>query len=141
VNITDIEAEAPTEGDWLKNICRRQFELEQKYEDIEKANGFFVPLMPLDVDDAKSQWFIKDAVYRLVEELSEATNTLKNKPWKVTQVPTDQTHFLEELADAIHFMVRVFIYLTGDPDKAAEMIYRLYFKKSEVNKFRQATKY
>lgn len=141
MNINDIKAEAPEDGDWLKNMCRRQFELEQKYEDIERGNGFHVPQMPVDIDDALTQWFIKDAAYRAVEELSEATNCLKNKPWKQSQVLTDQQHFLEELADYLHFSIRIFIYLAGDPDKAAEMMYRLYFKKSEVNKFRQETAY
>lgn len=136
VNINDIETEAPEEGDWLINIFARQRELENRYEDIEESNGFPRP-SELDLDDAKTQAFLKDAAYRMIEEISEATNCLKNKPWKTTQVPTDQNHFYEEIADAWHFFVRFCIYA----GLTAEDVYRLYFKKSEVNRFRQETNY
>lgn len=141
MNINDIQSDPPAFGDRLVNMMKRQLELEQKYEHIERANGFHVPEMPVDIDNAQVQWFIKDAAYRCIEELSEATNCLKNKPWKVTQVPTDQIHFLEEMADATHFFIRMFIYLYGNPQDAAEAMYKLYFKKSEVNKFRQESQY
>lgn len=136
VNIRDIDTEAPEDGDMLANIFHRQQELEDKYEDIEAANGFPHPT-GADLDDAATQWFLKDAAYRVVEELSEATNCLKNKPWKTSQVVTDKDHFYEELADAWHFMVRLTIY----SGLSSEDLYKLYFKKSEVNKFRQETNY
>lgn len=142
MNINDITTEAPEDGDWLKNIFRRQFELEDKYEPIERSNGFYVPSMPVDLDNNHDQLFIKDAAYRAIEEISEATNCLKNKPWKQTQLPTDLTHFFEEMADATHFFVRMWLYMFGpNPDDAAEAMYKFYFKKSEVNKFRQESKY
>jgi len=141
VNILDIETDAPEGGDKLENIFSRQQELEDKYEDIEAANGFNHPdggdWEVGGLDDAHTQWFLKDAAYRVVEELSEATNCLKNKPWKTTQVPTDANHYYEELADAFHFFIRLCMYSGLD----AEKMYRLYFKKSEVNKFRQETNY
>lgn len=136
VNIKDIETEAPEDGDWLQNIFGRQQELEDRYLPIEVGNGFAHP-QPIDLDDARSQWFLKDAAYRVVEELSEATNCFKNKPWKQTQVFTDREHYFEELMDAFHFMIRMFIY----SGLSAEDVYRLYFKKSEVNKFRQESNY
>jgi hypothetical protein len=136
VNVKDIEEEAPTDGDMLALIFARQQELEDRYEDIEKNNGFPRP-DELDLDDPATQWFLKDAAYRVVEELSEATNCLKNKPWKSTHVPTDRTHFYEEVGDAFHFFVRFCIYA----NMSAEDLYNIYFKKSEVNKFRQETNY
>jgi hypothetical protein len=142
LNINDIQADAPQDGDWLKNIFRRQAELETKYEGIEQDNGFYVPEMPVDLDNHRDQLFLKDAAYRAVEEISEATNCLKNKPWKQTHVPTDKEHFFEEAADATHFWIRFWLYIFGpDPDDAAEAMYKFYFKKSEVNKFRQESKY
>jgi hypothetical protein len=141
VNVNDIDTVAPEEGDWLENIFARQTALEEKYEDIEAANGFSRPdgvdWEVSGLDDPHTQWFLKDAAYRVVEELSEATNCLKNKPWKTTHVPTDKTHYYEELADAFHFFIRLCIYSGLD----AEKLYRLYFKKSEVNKFRQESNY
>lgn len=136
MNINDIETEAPESGDWLQNIWARQQELEDKYETIERANGMPVP-SDRDIDSPAFQWYLKDAAYRAIEELSEATNCLKNKPWKTTHVLTDRDHFFEEVADFWHFTVR-FSQLCG---LTAEDIYKLYFKKSEVNKFRQASNY
>lgn len=136
VNILDIDTEAPEEGDKLENIFSRQQELEDKYERIESDNGFPRPTES-SLDDPQLQAYIKDAAYRMVEELSEATNCLKNKPWKSTHVPTDENHFYEELADAWHFFIRLNLIAGLD----AEKVYRLYFKKSEVNKFRQESNY
>lgn len=136
MNINDIETEAPAEGDWLQNIFNRQQELEDKYGPIEAANGNPAP-ESMDIDDYARQRYIKDGAYRAIEELSEATNCLKNKPWKSSPVITDRDHFLEELADFLHFSVRLFI-ICG---LSAEDVYRLYFKKSEVNKFRQESNY
>lgn len=136
VNIKDIDTEAPETGDWLQNIFDRQKELEDRYLSIEVANGFAHP-ESFDLDDARTQWFLKDAAYRVVEELSEATNCFKNKPWKQTQVFTDREHYFEEMMDAFHFFVRMCIY----SGLTAEDVYRLYFKKSEVNKFRQESQY
>lgn len=136
MNINDIETEAPEDGDWLKNIFARQQELEDQYEPIEAANGFPRPASG-NIDDYARQRYIKDGAYRAVEELSEATNCLKNKPWKTTPVLTDRDHFFEELADFLHFTIRMFI-ICG---LTAEDVYKLYFKKSEVNKFRQRSDY
>lgn len=154
MNVTDIKTEAPAifemefrARDMLEEMFKRQYELELKYEGIESANGFTLnpgnlqSQTPLDLDIAKNQWFIKEGAYRAVEEISEATNCLKNKPWKSTGVITDQVHFLEELADAHHFWIRIWLYIFGSPEAAAEAMYKMYFKKSEVNKFRQESQY
>jgi len=138
LNINDIETEAPAAGDMLQNIFNRQYDLEMKYEEIELANGFTLHRgVNVNLDDPPSQWYIKDAAYRVVEELSEATNCLKNKPWKSTHVLTDQIHFYEELADTFHFFVRLCLIVGLDADD----LYKLYFKKSEVNRFRQESNY
>lgn len=137
MNINDIKTEAPTTGDKLENIFGRQLELELKYDHIEQANGFNNMGLKVDLDSPAAQWYIKDAAYRVIEELSEATNCLKNKPWKTTHVPTDQPHFYEELADAFHFFVRLCLIVGLDADS----LYKFYFKKSEVNKFRQESDY
>lgn len=136
MNINDIEVEAPSEGDKLANIFKRQRELEDKYEPIEAANGAPRPASR-DLNDYARQRYLKDAAYRVVEELSEATNCLKNKPWKTSPVLTDEDHFYEEVADAFHFFIRFCI----EAGLNEEGLYKLYFKKSEVNKFRQRSNY
>jgi hypothetical protein len=136
VNIKDIDTEAPEDGDWLQNIFNRQQELEDQYESIETANGFPSP-PSRDLNDYGFQRYLKDAAYRIVEEISEATNCLKNKPWKQTPVITDEDHYFEEMADGFHFYIRWAI----KSGLTAEDLYKLYFKKSEVNLFRQESNY
>lgn len=136
ININDIETEAPEDGDRLENMFARQAELEDKYEPIEAANGFPRPTST-DLDDYALQRAIKDFAYRTIEEIAEATNCLKNKPWKQSPVLTDRQHFLEELADAWHFWIQ----LNRLAGLTSEDVHKLYFKKSEVNLFRQESKY
>lgn len=111
----------------------------ENYDQIERRNGAVrVPVeMYGELDDRRVQMQLKDLAYRVVEELSEATNCLKNKPWKDTFVETDKPHFYEELADALHFFVEL-LTVSG---LTAEQVFELYFQKHAVNRFRQESRY
>ena len=141
MNIKDVDNAAPpehVEDDRLSRIFKRQHELMVKYVEIERANGVEAPThWPLNLDLRPSQQYIKDMTWRVVEELGEAMNCLKNKPWKQTAMLTDTDHFYEELADALHFFVELLILVGMGPEE----VYDLYFRKSEVNLFRQRSKY
>lgn len=136
MNVNDIEKEE-VEGDLLEAIFVRQHELMSKYHDIEAKNGFKVPTIPVNIDDAQGQTHLKDFAWRITEELGEAMNCLKNKPWKRTQMETDREHYHEEIVDAFHFFVELCIMSGFDARSLAEM----YLKKSLVNKFRQRSNY
>jgi len=136
MNINDVP-EVKVEGDMLKAIFKKQLELEQKYEGIEKANGARVPGIPLDIDTFDGQERARLLTYRITEELYEAGNCLRNKAWKKSQVPTDKDHYFEELSDALHFVVQLFIEL----GLSAEEVCMLYFRKAKVNEFRQRSDY
>jgi len=137
VNVNDFENETP-EGDLLKVIFERQRMLMEKYHLIEESNlNTALPHAPLDLDDPKAQQRIKDFAWRITEELGEAMNCLKNKPWKVTHMVTDETHFLEELIDGVHFYVELLIMVGFD----AESLTRMYLNKNDVNQFRIRSKY
>lgn len=127
--------EAP-DGNWLQDIFERQQSLEDQYGPIEAANGYPAPTNR-DLDNPAFQWYLKEAAGRCVGEIFEATDCLKNKPWKSTPVLTDRPHYREEIADALHFFVRWCI-LSG---MSAEDLYLAYFRKSEINKHRQRTNY
>lgn len=126
-------------GDMLATIFAGQRQLMEKYDGIERRNGAIVvePEFFGEVDDRKVQMRLKDLAWRVTEELSEATNTLKNKPWKDTFVATDVPHFQEEVADALHFFVEFLITAGFTP----EAIFKMYFRKHAVNQFRQESKY
>lgn len=139
MNVTDFAHVEIPEGDMLEGIFAAQQELIDTYHDIEAERGFIV-VDPKDygnVDDRFVQNRIKDLSQRTVEELMEAMNTLKNKPWKVSEVSTDKVHFYEELGDTLHF----FLELCITAGMTAEDLARIYHRKHAVNKFRQESRY
>ena len=109
-----------------------------KYHAIEVTNGHKVPQkVPVNLHDRHDQQYLKDFAWRITEEIGEAMNTLKNKPWKQSELTTDVDHFKEELIDGFHFYVELLI-LTGFSPRD---LFETYFLKSEVNKFRQRSDY
>jgi len=144
MNITDIketkEGISVEVTDLLKTIFEEQMKLKKKYDEIEMKKGFFVPdisVFSLDLSDTKNQMYLKDLFYRIVTELVEASECLKNKPWKMSEVPTDVDHLKEELVDALHFYVELCINVGID----SEELFNLYMKKNKVNQWRQETNY
>jgi hypothetical protein len=139
MNVKDFEHIEIPPGDLLETIFEGQHDLIAKYHDIEAQRGALV-VSPEDfgkLDHRFVQWRLKDLAYRCIEELSEATNTLKNKPWKQSEVPTDSVHFYEEAADAFHFFVE-FCITAG---MTATDLARIYHRKHAVNQFRQRSGY
>lgn len=64
-------------------------------------------------------------------------NTLKNKPWKQTQMLTDKPKFEKLLG----LTWSNFKYLLNNELGPDEVIFLYYFKKNAVNQFRQRSKY
>lgn len=139
MNVKDFEDVEVPPGDLLRNMFVGQLELIEKYHDIEKDRGALVidPEQYGDLDHRFVQWRIKDLNARAIEELMEAMNTLKNKQWKQSEVPTDKVHFYEEVIDAFHFLFELCITAGMTADDVA----KVYFRKHAVNKFRQESKY
>lgn len=72
------------------------------------------------------------------QPIGDAMNKLKNKPWKQTHMVTDKEAFKSCLLCAWLGFFRV---LHNVFDLSAKDIFTLYFKKSEVNKFRIKSQY
>lgn len=68
--------------------------------------------------------------------LGMTCNCLKNKPWKQTMMMTDKVKFYKNLTAVWESYISL---LTIYMDSVE--IYQTYFKKSEVNKFRQRSNY
>jgi hypothetical protein len=77
------------------------------------------------------------AVYGVVLDLGRAMNCLKNKPWKQTHMETDAVRYRGHLVDSFHSWVR----FAATIGMNAESVFDMYFKKSEVNKFRIRSEY
>lgn len=138
MNIQDFKGHIP-EGDMLAEIFTAQRELMEKYHPIEEANGggIMVDEIPVEIDDRRGQGRLKELAWRVTEEIAEAMGCLKNRPWKSTPLATDREHFYEELADATHFFIELLITAGIGPVE----LHDLYFRKNQVNQFRQRSNY
>lgn len=111
MNIMDVmtneDIPVPEEGrDQLDQLFAWQGELEQKYIEIEYANGLrWDTAHPLDLSQDRAQMQFQDFSFRTIAELMEMTECLKNRPHKSTQMPTDKDHFYEEFSDSFHFLL------------------------------------
>ena len=72
------------------------------------------------------------------QPIGNAMNRLKNKPWKQTHMITDKQAFMDCIFPA---WLGYFKVLSEKHGLTAKDIFTLYFKKSEVNKFRIKSQY
>lgn len=115
MNIDDVAKDQVPEysARALEDIFARQRELMVKYEPIEKASGLQqTPNVPVDINDKFGQARLKDFAWRVTEEITESTEA----------VTTDLHHAREEAADALHFMVELFILAGLDTTYIADSI-------------------
>ena len=89
------------------------------------------------LDDRATQASLREFASYTVEELYEAINNLKNKPWKQADRATDRDAFFEELADAWHFFIEFHILAGISPTD----VFKHYFRKSLINEQRQISGY
>ena len=101
MNITHAVHEEVT-GDRLQAIFTRQKELMAKYHHIEEASGLLqTPDCPVNLDDKRGQARLKDFSWRITEEVGEALDAF--------YIENDNTHFVEELIDGLHFLTELTI--------------------------------
>lgn len=80
---------------------------------------------------------IRSLSWDITLRLNLARNCLKNKPWKRSQVMTDENNFQENLVMAFILLIKLFTYVGLN----TQTIYHIYFKKNMVNKFRIKSNY
>jgi len=107
LNVDDIKDDVIpddfSERDMLDWIFKRQHELMMRYRVIEAKNGLlYTEDCPININDRYGQARIKDFFWRTTEELTEAMDALREH----SEVPV---HFVEELADALHFLVEAYL--------------------------------
>ena len=79
----------------------------------------------------------KSLLWDITYDLQLARNALKNKPWKQTQMLTDQNIFRNYLCGTFLSFCRLFVFL----GMTEEAIFTIYFKKNRINLFRIKSKY
>lgn len=89
------------------------------------------PAFPVDMMTKAGQKIVKDTAHECMHELFEAVHLLKNsKKHRKTNVDDfDRDHFLEELADTLHYFIGV-CQLAGI---TVDELYCAYVKKGTVN--------
>lgn len=80
--------------------------------------------------------FIVDMYTALVDELHEALNETGWKPW-ATSRHFNRDAYVDELVDALHFLVNLFLVADVEPEEVAER----YVRKNQRNAERQKAGY
>jgi len=120
--------------DKLDLIFARQRELLERFHQIEAQHGLLPdPKVPVDIATHQGQAVLRGRAWNVTEELAEAMNELKNRPWKQRTYPVDLDAFYEELVDALHFFVELCI-LAG---LSSQDLFDRYMGKAAVNTQRQ----
>ena len=97
---TADEGDAPDfVPDILATMFAQQQEHMREYSDIQHTTPKIDPHQWGDIQSPLVQAKIRESAGYTVEELYEAVNLLKNKPWKQSFRTTDRDAFLEELGD------------------------------------------
>src|SRR6266568_2930594 len=122
--------------DMLETMYTQQEAHMHEYAKI-NPEAWLVPEFWGSLRSPATQAAIRENAGYVVEELMEAVNLLKNKPWKQTNEPVDRDAFREELADVWHFFLQLHIVAGIDPID----IFQAYFKKSFKNDKRREKGY
>jgi hypothetical protein len=87
------------------------------------------PEYPVDLTSKSGQRFVKECVFNMIEELMEASFTLKNRQHKLSEdSAVDYEHFREEIGDAFAYFIEV-CHLCGI---TAEDLYAEYSRKNLI---------
>lgn len=124
--ITEDLAQMKEENQSLKKM----FDQQEKFISllVEKRDH---PRFPVDMGTKEGQRFVRSLAHECVAELFEATNELKNsKRHRATEINEfNRDAFLEELTDAMHYLVGIAI-CSG---VSAQEFYDMYVKKGKTN--------
>lgn len=79
----------------------------------------------------------KSYLWDITYELNISRNFLKNKPWKQSQMMTNESAYQEEIVRSFVLFLGT-LYIMG---VNANNLYYIYFKKNKINQFRIKSKY
>lgn len=125
--------------DGLHFLVELTIQVDFSEEDISytKEEGKYLSSIIEKAKEVSKELNLEETVVKFICYLGMMCNTLKNKPWKQSQMKTDKNEFYSLLKT-------VWLYYIVILDKAKlseEGIVEIYLKKSQVNKFRQRSGY
>lgn len=93
------------ENDMLETMWRLQTEFMEELKENDK-----MPEWPVDLTSKFGQRLVKETIFNMIEEIMEASYTLKNRMHRVTDARAiDMEHFQEEVGDAFAYFMEVCI--------------------------------
>jgi NTP pyrophosphatase (non-canonical NTP hydrolase) len=112
----------------MSDMLKKAFTLQREFMDMLVEHDKF-PEYPVDLTSKQGQRFVKECAFNLIEELMEASFTLKNRQHKLSDDnEVDLKHFREELGDAFAY----FIEICHLCDISAEDLYDEYSRKNHI---------
>lgn len=111
------------------NLCMIFSEQQKFMELLQRERNF--PKFPVDISTKDGQKLLKEITHECMHELFEAVHLLRNsKSHRKTNISEfDRDAFMEELADALHYLVELFIVAGISPEE----LYKAYMKKGTIN--------
>lgn len=95
----------------------------------ELKNNDRLPEWPVDLQTKPGQRLIKEMIFNTIEELAEASFTLKNKMHKISDDRAlDLDHYKEELGDALAYFIEICV-LSGID---AKELYEEHKRKNSI---------
>lgn len=104
------------------------FSLQREFMDMLVEHDKF-PEYPVDLTTKPGQRFFKETAFNMIEELMEASFTLKNRMHKLSDdTEVDFAHFREEIGDAFAYFIELVIIAGLGP----EDLYEEYHRKNLI---------
>jgi len=134
LNIEDVKEKIDIPDNIWKEIFKKQKSLIEKYKIIEKMPLDILQTGNINIDTRKGQEIIKSMAWRVTEELAEAEEAkiLYTKEENPELAQPYYTHYLEELTDALHFLVEMTL-IAGYTSDLPEMLYIDHSKYEETS--------
>jgi NTP pyrophosphatase (non-canonical NTP hydrolase) len=121
----------------MADMLEKAFMLQREFMDMLVEHDK-MPEYPVDLTSKPGQRLIKECVWNMVEELAEASYTLKNRQHKLSDDrELDFAHYKEELGDAFAYLIEI-CHLSGI---SAEDLYDEYRRKNAIVKERLSNGY
>lgn len=135
MNILDYDADTFNKDTWLRDMYNRQKTVAEKYKEIEN-----MPELPMNINTKIGQTFGKKMIYRTIEELAESYQSIFDPENNAVIVDGIDVHKSEELADALHFFLELFV-VWGIGPEFLELAYKeyKYEEKSVIEAYWMAT--
>lgn len=91
----------------MSDRLQKSFFLQRQFMDMLREHDKF-PEYPVDLTTKNGQRLCKEVIWNCVEELAEASFTLKNRQHKLSDdCELDREHYLEELGDAFAYLMEL----------------------------------